>query len=117
MRRASERDLRAKQPGYQPVFGPPPTAKPRYVRGAAKRLGPWKAIGFTLNKSTLEAINELKRRYKEAHSGESWKDHVAEIVRDAVAGVLRKGGPVLTERERLCIREWRYTLRFPIAQY
>lgn len=105
-----------KKPDLQPVFGPA-TTEARYVGRAAKRLGPSAAIGFHINKPTMEAIDELKRRYKVAHPGQNWQYHLAEILRGAIADVLKKGGPVLNERDRLCVPGWHHTLRMPIAQY
>lgn len=99
------------------IFGPAPTGEPGYCGGAAKRLGASKFVRFGFNKDTLAAIDALKRRYKEAHPGESWRYHVSEILRDAIASVLQKGGPVRVQRERLCIPGWAFVLRLPLDMY
>ncbi|MBC8139167.1 MAG: hypothetical protein H8F28_25115 [Fibrella sp.] len=116
-RRNWERDRCAEKPGFQPVFGPSLTDEPRYMGRGAKPLGPSASVRFAINQPTLDAINILKQRYRDANDGKLWRGHVSEILRDAVAGVLKKGGPVPVERERICVRGWHFTLRMPVAQY
>lgn len=99
------------------VFGPAPTGEPGFVGRGAKPLGRSMLIQIRLNSETIEAINVLKRRYCEANPGKRWKYHVSEIARDALAGVLKKQGPLNIKPDRICVRGWHFTFRIPITLY
>ncbi|MBC8138378.1 MAG: hypothetical protein H8F28_21070 [Fibrella sp.] len=98
-------------------WGPAPTGEPSFVGRAAKLLGPSKHITFGIDRPTMEAIWELKRRYREAHPGKTSKYHVSEIIREAVAKALKGDGPAMEAYQPFCQRGHRFTVQFPMAQY
>ncbi len=87
------------------------------VRIKPKPLGRVRAVGFGLNRDTLDAIQALKARYRESNPDRRFRRPVADMLRAAVASVLKAGGPRCVERERLCQRGWHCTLRMSDAMY
>lgn len=97
---------------------PRPRELPPSRRIQTRPMGRLCRVGVRIGKDTMEAIQTLKARYREAQPDASFRCSVSELLRNAITSVLRKGGPLRVDRrERMCVPGWSFSMVVPLAMY